>query len=305
MPISYDTACKLHDRYQIIRFMDFETNKFMMAVFTDIDGTFISNDTFDPGKNFALAEELDRHNHFLVFNSSKTFHEIAFMQKKFKTKYPFICETGGGIYHPKRLGFEYDKKREDYFILSESIKIRRFRDLVRELIKNNFSHDFEFFDELNQFEKSKLTGLSGSDLAHASDRDFSILIKHSGNKTSFKKLNEALNLHNLNMIQGGRFCHVCSNNNKGKATNYFLKHIMRANEDMKIISVAIGDSMNDLDMLNAVDYPCIVKSDNNHNLLDKVKNKNVVCSSSNAPHGWVECVEIVFNRIKNQEYTHV
>ena len=285
--------------------MDFETNKFIMAVFTDIDGTFIGNDTFDPGENLALVDELNRHNHSFAFNSSKTFHEITFMQKDFKIKYPFICETGGGLYHPKSVGFEYDKKRDDYFILSESIKIHRFRDLVRELIKNNFSHDFEFFDDLNQFEKSKLTGLSGSDLALASDRDFSILIKHSGNKKSFKELNEALNAHNLNLIQGGRFCHVCSNNNKGKATNYFLKHIMRTNKNMKIISVAIGDSTNDLDMLNAVDYPCIVKSDNNHNLLDKVKNKNIVCSSSYAPHGWIECLERVFTRIKNQEGAYV
>ena len=66
--------------------MDFETNKFLMAVFTDIDGTFIGNDTFDPGKNLALVEEFDRHNHFFAFNSSKTFHEIASMQKNFKIK---------------------------------------------------------------------------------------------------------------------------------------------------------------------------------------------------------------------------
>jgi len=252
-----------------------------------------------------LVDEFNRHNHFFAFNSSKTFHEIVSMQKNFKIKYPFICETGGGIYHTKKLGFECGKKRDDYFILSESIKIHRFSDLVRELIKNNFSHDFELYDDLSQFEKSKLTGLSGSNLAQASDRDFSILIKHSGNKKSFKELSETLNSHNLNLIQGGRFCHVCSNNNKGQATNYFLKHIMKNNEDMKIISVAIGDSMNDLDMLNAVNYPCIVKSDNNHNLLDKVKNKNVVYSTSYAPHGWIECLERVFTIIKNQESAYV
>ena len=285
--------------------MDLETDKFIMAVFSDIDGTFISNDTFDLGKNLELVEELDRHNHFFAFNSSKTFHEIAFMQKKFKTKYQFICETGGGLYHPKSLGFGYDKKRDDYYILSESKKIHNFRNLVRELIKKNFSHEFEFFDDLNQFEKSKLTGLSGTDLAQASDRDFSILIKHSGDKKSFKELNKTLNSHNLNLIQGGRFCHVCSNNDKGKATNYFLKHIRKTHKDMKIISVAIGDSMNDLDMLNAVDYPCIVKSNNNHNLLDQIENKNIVCSSSYAPHGWIECLERVFTRIKNLEGAYV
>ena len=80
---------------------------------------------------------------------------------------------------------------------------------------------------------------------------------------------------------------------------------MRTNEDMKIISVAIGDSTNDLDMLNAVDYPCIVKSENNHNLLNKVKNKNVVYSSSYAPQGWMECLERVFTRIKKQEGAYV
>ena len=73
--------------------MDFETNKFIMAVFTDIDGTFLGNDTFDPGENLVLVDEFNRHNHFFAFNSSKTFHEIAPMQKNFKGRIRKIDET--------------------------------------------------------------------------------------------------------------------------------------------------------------------------------------------------------------------
>ena len=79
--------------------MNFELKKITLLIFTDIDGTFINNDTFHEGSNIRVAETLHKYNHMLIYNSSKTFNEIVFMQKKFNTSFPFICETGGGIYH--------------------------------------------------------------------------------------------------------------------------------------------------------------------------------------------------------------
>jgi len=40
--------------------------------------------------NIRVAETLHKHNHLLIYNSSKTFNEIVFMQKKFNTSFPFI-----------------------------------------------------------------------------------------------------------------------------------------------------------------------------------------------------------------------
>ena len=57
--------------------MNFELKKITLLIFTDIDGTFINNDTFHEGSNVRVAETLRKHNHLLVYNSSKTFDEIV------------------------------------------------------------------------------------------------------------------------------------------------------------------------------------------------------------------------------------
>ena len=62
--------------------MNFDLKKTTLLVFTDIDGTLINNDTFFEGKNIEIAETLHKHNHLLIYNSSKTFNEIVNMQKK-------------------------------------------------------------------------------------------------------------------------------------------------------------------------------------------------------------------------------
>ena len=104
--------------------MNFELKKITLLIFTDIDGTFINNDTFHEGSNVRVAETLRKHNHLLIYNSSKTFNEIVFMQKKFNTSFPFICETGGGIYHKNLFDQVSDKLREGYSLMYESKKNR-------------------------------------------------------------------------------------------------------------------------------------------------------------------------------------
>ena len=45
--------------------MNFELKKITLLIFTDIDGTFINNDTFNEGSNVRVAETLRKHNHLL------------------------------------------------------------------------------------------------------------------------------------------------------------------------------------------------------------------------------------------------
>ena len=110
--------------------MDFKLKNVTLMVFTDIDGTFIDNDVFFEGQNFEIARKLVHENHILVFNSSKTFEEIKYMQEKSKTLFPFICETGGGIYYTNSLYKESVMKRDGYKeYLQEHIQNAIFFDL--------------------------------------------------------------------------------------------------------------------------------------------------------------------------------
>ena len=118
--------------------MNYKLNNVTLMIFTDIDGTFIDNDTFYEGDNFDIAHELCASNHVFVFNSSKTFHEIISLQTKHSTNYPFICETGGGIYHRSLPQHEPCKIRGDYDVIFESKKVSSFQRLIKEEIYKKF-----------------------------------------------------------------------------------------------------------------------------------------------------------------------
>ena len=284
--------------------MNFELKKITLLIFTDIDGTFINNDTFHEGSNVRVAETLRKHNHLLVYNSSKTFDEIVFMQKKFNTSFPFICETGGGIYHKNLFNHDSDKLREGYSIMYESKKIEMFREIIEKEIQKNFKDDLDIFDDLCFDEKLRLSGLKGDDLHLASKRDFSMLINWKSDELRYSQFASVLHGHGLKLIKGGRFCHICASHDKGHAVSFFLEQIKSSKMYNKILTIGVGDSTNDIEMLSKVDHACIVKSKNNANLMKKIDSNRIMVSTNYAPEGWAECIHAVFSQIKSQEHTY-
>ena len=285
--------------------MNYKLNNVTLMIFTDIDGTFIDNDTFYEGDNFDIARELCANNHVFVFNSSKTFHEIISLQTKHSTNYPFICETGGGIYHRSLPQHEPCKIRGDYDVIFESKKVSSFQRLIKEEIYKNFKDDIDLFEDLDYKEKARLSGLSGNDLLLASKRDFSILITWKSDYTKYQQFESILKGFGLNIVKGARFCHICGPHDKGKAVRYYLDRIKSYRGDEKFITVGVGDSSNDIEMLANVDYACVVKSKNNENLINKINNNNIIYSKNPAPIGWADCIKDVFLKIKSTENTHV
>ena len=285
--------------------MNFLIKNMTLLIFTDIDGTFINNDTFDEGLNTKTISELIQAQHSVVFNTSKTFDEVDYFQKKIKTSLSFICETGGGIYITNDNLKTTESSRGAYQVLYESRKVTEYKDQIQSEIIRNYRDDLTFFDDLSIEEQSSLSGLSGRDLAHASRRDFSILIKWKSTKSKYEEFKLFLKKFKLNLITGGRFSHICSEHDKGRATKLFIEQSKKFSKKSNIVTVAIGDSKNDFEMLNVVDFPCIVKSPNNHLLQDSLDSKNIIFSDHEAPTGWIECIEKVVTKIKSSEIANV
>ena len=66
-------------------------------------------------------------------------------------------------------------------------------------------------------------------------------------------------------------------------------------QDFKdVITIGIGDSPNDLEMLDYVDFPCLIKNKNNQNLLNRDK---YTISTKEAPLGWMEVVKMALEKI--------
>jgi mannosyl-3-phosphoglycerate phosphatase len=285
--------------------MKFSIKNMTLLIFTDIDGTFINNDTFDEGLNAETVSELLEAQHLVVFNTSKTFDEVDYFQKRIKTSLSFICETGGGIYFANDNFKITESSRGAYQVLYESRNIKEYKDKIQSEINKNYRDDLAFFDDLSVDEQVSLSGLSGHDLELASRRDFSILIKWKSTKSKYDEFKLFLKQFKLNLITGGRFSHICSEHDKGNATKLFIDKTKMFFNNSNIITVAIGDSKNDFEMLNKVDFPCIVKSPNNYLLRDSLNSKNITLSDHEAPTGWIECIEKVITRIKSSEIANV
>ena len=75
----------------------------------------------------------------------------------------------------------------------------------------------------------------------------------------------------------------------------FLNHNF---PDQIFKTVGIGDSSNDIEMLNQTDYKCIVQSINNTSLISGLSNKKFILSTTHAPEGWEECIDNVFNQTR-------
>ena len=66
------------------------------------------------------------------------------------------------------------------------------------------------------------------------------------------------NLDKLDIVQGGRFYHLIT---KGQDKANAIKHLVKQyekNSDDKFKTIALGDSANDLNMLQSVDIPVLI-----------------------------------------------
>ena len=263
-------------------------------IFTDLDGTFLNNDNFSFGKNLEITNEITKLGHFVIFNSSKTFAEIDNMFKDNNIQFPVICETGGGVYLPEDLVL--NSGTSEYTTVFEAPKISQLYDDIAEICKG-FEGEIQFFDKLSHNERIKLSNLESAGLILASKREFSMLFLWRSTEERLKILSNLLERINIRIIRGARFFHLCSDFDKGTSMIKLINEFKKIFPNKNFITIALGDSSNDMAMLKVADYPCIVKSPGNKNLYFSELSNDITISQLEAPKGWYECLDIVFKKI--------
>ena len=98
----------------------------------------------------------------------------------------------------------------------------------------------------------------------------------------------------LSFNEGGRVVSIGDKVDKASAMKKVLDLLSNLEEFKNIYTIGVGDSLNDLEMLNNVQFPCLIKNKNNKNLIN---NENYTISSVEAPHGWPEVVKMVLEKI--------
>ncbi len=255
-----------------------------LIVFTDLDGTLADYHTYSHEAALPALEALRKNNIPLIICSSKTRAEIEKFRLRIGNTHPFISENGGAIFIPiGYFPYEFPFTRKDlrYLIIEFGTPYHKIRGTLKK-IQSEFPETVRGFGDISAQEAANLCEIPADEGVLAKEREYDepFLLK---DKTKLEKFREIANEDHLQIIQGGRFYHLIGENDKGKAVSY-LTDISRKAYD-HIISIALGDSQNDLPMLQVVDYPVLVKKpDGSHD--PNITMDNLIRSPGKGPEGW-------------------
>ncbi|BFM14207.1 mannosyl-3-phosphoglycerate phosphatase-related protein [Maricurvus nonylphenolicus] len=220
-------------------------------VFTDLDGTLLDHHSYSYEAALPAIKYLQEQQIPIVLTTSKTQAEVSQLQQELQLSSPFIVENGAGIYWPCTTGGEHVahsmcSPREHWLALLEQLK-------------PEFGQHFSHFAELNPKDVVELTGLSLADAEKANQRAYGEPIHWYGDQSLKRSFIEKATSLGAHILEGGRFLHMSGNVDKGQALQWVAKRYQQ-HYSKPVQTLALGDSQNDIAMLNAADKAVIVRS---------------------------------------------
>lgn len=266
----------------------------MYIIFSDLDGTLLDHSSYNFDKAIEGLHILKQRNIPLILCSSKTRLEIEDIRIKIENKDPFIVENGGAIFIPEeyfKKTFDKVKIIDNYLVIEIGFRYPVIRKKLEEL-KGIVSCSLRGFGDMTEEEISQLTNLSINGSKKASKREYTepfIL----DDKMQRIKIMKALKGTKFSITKGGRFFHLLGPNDKGLAVR-ILTDIYKENYgEETIVSIGIGDSKNDIPMLENVSYSFAVKKSNDE--FDRnIVLHNVKLVDGIGPVGWNKIIISLF-----------
>lgn len=232
----------------------------MFIIFTDLDGTLLNQDDYRYDAALPILSNLKKEQIPVIPVTSKTRAEVEYLRREIGLNDPFIVENGSGIfipqndarfklnntiikgeYHLKQLGCDYAEARAGLKKVAQTL-----------------GTDLQGFGDLTTQDIINLTGLSLEEAKLAKTRDFTEPFVTPQNFTA-DEIKNAVTKNGFKVVVGDRFSHLISiNSDKGKAVNWLMENYQFP--DQEIVTIGLGNSPNDLAMLENVQIPIVIPS---------------------------------------------
>ena len=256
--------------------------RLMRVVITDLDGTLLDADTYSWEAARPAVQRLQAAGIPLILCSSKTRPEIEECRRELNNHDPFIVENGGAMlvpdgYFPFRPWFS--KESGDYDVIEFGAP---YTELVKALEHAAAMTDCTVagFSQMSPAEIAAKAGLSLKQAEWAKQRQYDEAFEFiDGDRAALLR---AISEAGYQWTRGGRFYHITGNSDKGLAVMLLLRLYYQIHRN--VISIGLGDSLNDAEFLSAVDLPVLIRSARSAELLERVPNAKV--TSDAGPRGW-------------------
>jgi mannosyl-3-phosphoglycerate phosphatase len=260
-----------------------------VVIFTDLDGTLLDPVTYSweaarPALNLIKQKAIP-----LIFCSSKTRAEIEVIRAKIGNYDPFITENGGAIFIPEHyfaFSFPFNKKIADDRAIELGKPYMELRQAIQ-AVSQKSGVPLRGYGDLSPEEIAAQTGLSVEEARLAKQREYDEPFILTGNDEEKSRILRLIEQQGLTWTRGSRYHHLMGDNDKGRAVKILIGLFRQ--QWGTVTTIAIGDSPNDLPMLQAVDHPVLVqKAGGRYD--EKVALPNLQRANGIGPIGWNEAV---------------
>jgi mannosyl-3-phosphoglycerate phosphatase family protein len=269
-----------------------------MVIVTDLDGTLLDPVTYAIDPALHALDRVKRLGIPLVLCSSKTRAEIERIRRRIGISDPFIPENGGAVVVPT--GY-FGRLPPGALVADQRITFklgRPYAAVVASLKEVAAAERVTVigFSDMTVSEVAADCGLSLLDAQLAKmrqyDEPFKLVGADPAQRSRFLK---ALKRRGVRVVSGGRYDHATGDTDKGHAVA--LLRTLFAERGDPVVLAGLGDGLNDVSLLRAVDHPVIVCNDMcgaTARLARKVAGATV--TSASGPEGWAEAVTALLDR---------
>lgn len=263
----------------------------MRLIFSDLDGSLLDHYdySFEPAR--ACLSTLEAASIPLVLVSSKTRKEIEALRHKLDNTHPFVVENGAAIFIPHG----YFTKQPQETRSAHGYWVKEFGESRNHWLGILARYTAMTDDNYIGFAAAgvdgiaQMTGLSPTAAALANCRDYSEPVKWLGEPSLKAAFIERLESAGATVHQGGRFFSVSGACDKGKALIWLRQRYLENAGIEAADDLAIGDSDNDVAMLQAAATALLIKSPV-HKFPHLLREDKTIYSRSLGPKGWSEGV---------------
>jgi len=258
-----------------------------LLVFTDLDGTLLDEDYQWTAAKPVLAH-LNALNFPLVLSSSKTLDEMTELAEALETGAPLIAENGGlvaipksGIFAAHHFGNISDQSHDIEFNGLNRVQVLDIAHRLRE----RGGYQFEGFHDWTAEQVVGATGLPIEDARRSMNRLATEPILWQDKEERWEAFERSLHDGGVRTVKGGRFTHLMGDTDKAMGLRRVLQLYQELEPDVDWRVVALGDSPNDLEMLNAADIAVVIPNSRHPAGLEPAAPR-VVFASEPGPMGW-------------------
>ena len=267
-----------------------------IAIYTDLDGTLLDHRDYSHTAADGWLRRLEGRGIPVIFTTSKTRAELLLLRRELHNRHPFIAENGAAVFIPEddALDPPPDASLRDGYWVKTFVPGRSHWLALLERARERFDGLFRTFHDMSPDELAACTGLSPAQAALAAAREYGEPVQWLGGASRRDAFVTELERLGARVLRGGRFLHVSGACDKGRAMLWLNRRLAAASPPT---TIALGDSQNDVAMLEAADHAVLVRSPA-HPFPEIRSGVNLVRTSASGPDGWVEGVAKVIEDIE-------